>query len=535
MYTVGGTVTGLTAAGLVLTDNGGNNLDVSANATTFTFSQSLQSGAQYDVAIAEQPTGESCTVSSGSGTASANVNSVAVACQPLYTIGGTITGLTASGLTLDNNGTAALTVPYSAGSSSSFSFTLGQAVAAGTNYDITVGTQPTGETCSVSGGSGTVSADVTTVAVSCSAVTFTVSGTISGLTTGGLQLQDYSGGQTLAVPEGATTFSFTEPVAYNTDVDVTVKTQPFWDWCTAGSGNFSGPISSNVTDESFACTDATATGSALSVTSTGQGFSSPAQVAVDAAGDVYIADSLNDRIVEITAGGTAKVLLNSGAGLSSPEGVAVNAAGTQLYIADTNNGRVLGYALPAMTQNLSVTGLDQPAGVAIDPLNGDVIVAVAGTSATSGEVVSITTGASPTLQVLATSSSTYPIDQPAGVAVDAAGNIYVANTAANNVVEISASGTESQLPETFSSPFGVAVDSAGDLYVANTDAGVITLVTSAGATRSLGARSTNGTTNCAASPPQFQTPWGVAIDDSTGDLFVSDYVGSALCQLTPSA
>src|SRR5215469_12506396 len=80
-YTIGGTVTGLTQSGLTLDDNGGDTLAVASGATTFTFATKLQNGANYAVTVASQPTGETCTVSAGSGMVpGANVTAVAVAC-----------------------------------------------------------------------------------------------------------------------------------------------------------------------------------------------------------------------------------------------------------------------------------------------------------------------------------------------------------------------------------------------------------------------------------------------------------------------
>ena len=82
-YTVGGSVSGLTSSGLVLQDNGGNNLTVPANATSFTFSTALASGSPYSVTVLTQPPSpaQNCSVADGSGTVgSANVNGVQVAC-----------------------------------------------------------------------------------------------------------------------------------------------------------------------------------------------------------------------------------------------------------------------------------------------------------------------------------------------------------------------------------------------------------------------------------------------------------------------
>jgi hypothetical protein len=104
-YSVGGTVSGLSGTGLVLQDNLGNNLPVSAGATRFTFSTAIVSGGTYNVTVLAQPSSpaQNCVVFSGSGTANANVASVQVTCTTVtatYTIGGTISGLSGTGLVL---------------------------------------------------------------------------------------------------------------------------------------------------------------------------------------------------------------------------------------------------------------------------------------------------------------------------------------------------------------------------------------------------------------------------------------------------
>jgi hypothetical protein len=78
-YSVGGTVSGLSGT-VVLQDNGGDNVSVSANGS-FTFPTSLASGAGYNVTVLTNPSGQTCTVANGSGTvASASVTNVAVSC-----------------------------------------------------------------------------------------------------------------------------------------------------------------------------------------------------------------------------------------------------------------------------------------------------------------------------------------------------------------------------------------------------------------------------------------------------------------------
>jgi len=165
-YTVGGVVTGLAGSGLVLRNNGRDDLAVSATGA-FTFATKLATGAAYSVTVYAQPNSPSqtCVVTNASGVlGGSNVTNVAVACTTnSYTVGGVVTGL-GSGLSvvLQDNGGDNLTVNANA------PFTFATQVAYGSAYAVTVLTQPTGQYCTVTGGSGTVPANnVTTVAVSC--------------------------------------------------------------------------------------------------------------------------------------------------------------------------------------------------------------------------------------------------------------------------------------------------------------------------------------------------------------------------------
>jgi N-acetylneuraminic acid mutarotase len=168
-YTIGGAVSGL-GAGLSVTllNNGSNSLVVNAN-EAFTFTTALASGAAYSVTVGTQPTGQTCTVTNGTGTiAAANVTNVSVTCVNVagtYTIGGTLSGL-GNGLsvTLLNNGGNSLV------RNANGAFTFTTALASGAAYAVTVGTQPTGQVCTVTNGAGTVAAvNVTNVGVACKA------------------------------------------------------------------------------------------------------------------------------------------------------------------------------------------------------------------------------------------------------------------------------------------------------------------------------------------------------------------------------
>jgi N-acetylneuraminic acid mutarotase len=89
-YTIGGTVQGLSGAGLVLQDNSGNNLSVGANGA-FTFTTPLTSGGAYNVTVLTQPSGpaQNCLVTNGNGNANADVTNVQIACVGDWTwVGG---------------------------------------------------------------------------------------------------------------------------------------------------------------------------------------------------------------------------------------------------------------------------------------------------------------------------------------------------------------------------------------------------------------------------------------------------------------
>jgi hypothetical protein len=161
-FSVGGTVSGLTGAGLVLQDNGSDNLAVPANGY-FSFSRKLKKNASYRVTVFAQPSGQTCTVANGSGTVRSNVSDVTVSCAGSgFTVGGAVSGLTGTGLVLRDNGGDNLAI------SANGAFTFATVLANTATYNVTVGTQPSGQGCTVANGSGSIAgANVTNVAVTC--------------------------------------------------------------------------------------------------------------------------------------------------------------------------------------------------------------------------------------------------------------------------------------------------------------------------------------------------------------------------------
>lgn len=147
-------------------------------------------------------------------------------------IGGTVNGLIAgTSVTLQDNSADNLTL------SSNQGFTFPTAVAAGASYDVTVLTQPVGETCSVANGTGIVDSsgdDVTNVAVTCS-VTSSVGGTVSGLAAGN-SVWLTTNGQTLPIASNGA-FAFPGTLPAGTAYDVTVSTQPAQQTCTVANAS----------------------------------------------------------------------------------------------------------------------------------------------------------------------------------------------------------------------------------------------------------------------------------------------------------
>ena len=217
-YTVGGTVSGLTGSGLVLRDNGGDDLPVSANGS-FTFAQKITAGSAYSVSVLTQPTNPSqtCTASNASGHASSSdVASVTVSCAAtLYKVGGVVSGLGSDTiLRLQTNLPAPndLVIVLTNGP-----FALFQGVSNGTQYDFTVAPPLPPENCTIQNSSGTVTdADVTNIAVACVPPTFKIVVTVSGLTGSGLVLLG-SDGQRLAISSNGSV-SFPNPVPLNFQV-----------------------------------------------------------------------------------------------------------------------------------------------------------------------------------------------------------------------------------------------------------------------------------------------------------------------------
>ena len=207
----------------------------------------------------------------------------------------------------------------------------------------------------------------------------------------------------------------------------------------------------------------------------GSGFATPGGLAIDAHGDIFVADTNNAQVKEILVGSGSLSPLASGV-FSLPIGVAVD-GDANVFVSDTTLGVVEILSAGSYLNAIPLgSGFSAPQGIAVDGF-GNVYVADTGNDA-----VKELTVASGYAVVTPLGSG---FSGPSGVAVDAYGDVFVADTGNNAVKEIVAvegaipalSPTIHTLAGSYSAPRGVALDGVGNLYVADTGNGAIKEIT----------------------------------------------------------
>ena len=299
---------------------------------------------------------------------------------------------------------------------------------------------------------------------------------------------------------------------------------------------------------------------------TGAQLRAPFGVAVDTSGNLYIADELNNRIRRVSTSGTISTVAGNGvrgfsgdggpatdAELNNPLSVSVDSAGN-IYIADSSNNRIRkvspnglintvaggGANNPGDGGQATSAGLDGPSGMALDPAGnlyiadrnnmrvrkvsaGGIITTVAGdgTQGNSGD---------------GGPAASAELFLPTGVALDAAGNLYIADFANGRIRQVSPGGiiTTYGPPSRASQPSGVATDTAGNLYITDEQLRVVRRVSTAGQVTTVAGNGIEsfGGDGGPATAAQMNLISGVAVDGS-GNVYIADLINSNVRKVSP--
>jgi hypothetical protein len=282
-------------------------------------------------------------------------------------------------------------------------------------------------------------------------------------------------------------------------------------------------------------------------------FHRPVDVAVDTAGNVYVADTNNQTLRKVTPAGAVTTLAGqagangstdgtgTAARFDSPLGVAVDGLGN-VYVADTGNATIRKITAAGTVTTLAgqagVSGLadgtgtaarfNGPSGLAADS-TGNLYVA----DTLNQCIRKITTAG-----VVSTIEGTSGLEGPQGLALDGAGNLFVADPNSQTIRKVvlatgamtveagqvgSSGSDDGQAGQArFNNPSGVAVDSMGHLYITDTDNHTIREITPAGVVSTVaGLAGTPGSADGVGTVARFDAPTGITVN-STGLLYIAD-------------
>jgi sugar lactone lactonase YvrE len=302
-------------------------------------------------------------------------------------------------------------------------------------------------------------------------------------------------------------------------------------------------------------------------------FNEPTGLALDAAGNIYVADYGNNLIRKISTTGMVTTLAGNGtqgaldntgilASFNGPTGVAVDAAGN-VYVADNNNNRIRKITAAGLVTTLAgsdsvgaINGLDTaasffgPSGVAVDA-SGNVIVADAGNNlirmVTPAGLVTTLAGSTNTGSTNGALLSA-SFNNPSGVALDGSRNIYVTDLLNNLIREVSpGTGMVSTLAGSdttasingigtaagFYFPNSLATDQSGNIYVTEYVTNLIRKIAPGGVVTTFAGSGAAGQADSTGTSATFNGPSGIATD-AAGNVYVADTYNNVIRKITPA-
>jgi sugar lactone lactonase YvrE len=301
-------------------------------------------------------------------------------------------------------------------------------------------------------------------------------------------------------------------------------------------------------------------------------FNLPFGVAVDGGGNVYVADFMNHKIRMVTPGGAVTTFAGTGvpgstdgpastASFNGPFGVALDGAGN-VYVADKGNSKIRKITPGGVVTTFAGSGVPghadgtgtaasfyQPNGVAVDGGGnvyvGDTVNQKIRKVTPGGVVTTLAGSGSPgSADGTGTAASFY---FPEGVAVDQGGNVYVGDYLNCKIRKITPEGVVTTLAGSgsgggsdgagtiakFNGPSGVAVDGRGNVYVADNGNSKIRKITPRGFVTTLAGSNQPGSADGIGTAASFNRPFGVAVDGS-GTVYVADTYGNKIRTITQS-
>ncbi|HVU32134.1 MAG TPA: immunoglobulin domain-containing protein [Opitutaceae bacterium] len=276
-------------------------------------------------------------------------------------------------------------------------------------------------------------------------------------------------------------------------------------------------------------------------------FFAPAGLAIDASGNLIVADTCNNVFRKVTATGAVSLFVGSALDPSTNPINVGNTDGTggaaKFHIGDY--APYGSYGAPIYTTiGSSTLGIDSSGNVYLaDTMNdtirkitpAGVVTTIAGSPGTQGSRDAVGTNAT--------------FNVPGGVTADSAGNVYVADSGNNTVRKIAPDGTVSTIAGTagtfggtdgtgaaarFTNPTGIAIDASGNLYVTDTGNHTVRKITPAGVVTTLaGSAGNKGTVDGSGATARFNSPTGIAVDPS-GYVYVADTENHAIRKISPA-
>lgn len=301
-------------------------------------------------------------------------------------------------------------------------------------------------------------------------------------------------------------------------------------------------------------------------TGTNAQFNNPYGVGTDSNGNVYVADHLNHKIRKITPNGVVTTLAGSTQGSNDglaasaqfyfPNAIAVNSLG-EVFVADTNNNKIRKISTTGIVTTFAGstfgfadgTGTNAkfyaPLGIAIDS-NNNLFV----TDSYNYKVRKITpagvvtTFAGSTIGYTDAIGTAAQFDRPMGIAIDTNGNLYLADVNNKKIRKITSSGVVSTLAGStsgysdglgstaqFANPLGVATDLQGNVYVADMDNQAIRKITPEGMVSTFTGATGGGYLDGPIAAAKFRNPTGVATD-MNGNLYVADELNNKIRKIS---